>query len=228
MNPTTQTEPNADALPPERLGVFPPYRAGALAGVSGNRIGQWARNELIRPSYYEGRPANLYAFYDVAEAIIVRWLLERGFNFSNIHDAVDRARADHPDWPLVNAPLGVAQHAVEGDPRGVIVLKVDRGVYVETAAGGEQVTLRPELLVEARQVLRQGGWIADQLHLQRLEVDPQKLGGAPSLRGRRWSVERVAQLATDDEGRGILTNDYGLDDRDVDESVRWVEAAAAL
>jgi hypothetical protein len=41
-------------------------------------------------------------------------------------------------------------------------------------------------------------------------------------------VERVAQLAADREGRLILVDEYGLDERDVDESMRWVEAAARL
>jgi hypothetical protein len=47
-------------------------------------------------------------------------------------------------------------------------------------------------------------------------------------------VERVAQIASDrdgkvvPEGEALLIEDYGLDARDVDESLRWVEAAAAL
>lgn len=177
-------------------------------------------------------PANLYSFYDAAEAVVIHWLLDHGFGYERIHDAIDRAREDHPEWPLLKAPLGVARHAVDGDPRGLIVLEVDRGVYVDTSRrdelGGEQIALRPELLEEARVMLRRGGWLADRLHLKRLEVDPSKLGGAPTLRGRRWTVERVAQIAADEEGRSILVEDYGLDPREVDESLRWVEAAAAL
>jgi uncharacterized protein (DUF433 family) len=213
---------------PEFRGVFPPWRAGALAGISGNRIGQWARYGLIRPSHYEGRPRNLYAFNDVAEAIVIRWLLERSFNYEAIHAAVERARDEHPNWPLLEAPLGVAQHAVEGDPRGVIVLRVEKGVFVETSDKPGQMTLKPQLLEEARDMLRRGGWIAAQLQLRRIEVDPQKLGGAPSLRGRRWPIERIAQIASDSEGRSLLVGDYGLDQRDIDESLRWMECASAL
>lgn len=213
---------------PEFLGIFAPWRAGALAGISGNRIGQWARYGLIRPSHYVGRPHNLYAFNDVAEGIVIRWLLERKFSYKAIHAAIEKARVDHPDWPLLEAPLGVAQHAVAGDPRGVIVLQVEKGVYVETAEGGEQMTLKPELLEHARDMLRRGGWIADQLRLKRIEVDPQKLGGVPSLRGRRWPIERIVQIAADSKGRRLLVEDYGLDRRDIDESVRWVDHAAAL
>ena len=114
----------------------------------------------------------------------------------------------------------------------MIVLEVDRGVYADTGSrdelGDEQITLKPELLDGAREMLRRGGWIADQLNLRRIEVDPEKVGGQPTLRGRRWPVERVAQIASDDEGTAILVDEYGLDARDVEESLRWVEAAAAL
>jgi uncharacterized protein (DUF433 family) len=213
---------------PEFRAVFPPWRAGALAGVSGNRIGQWARNDLVRPTYFEGRPRNLYTFNDVAEAIVIRWLLDRSFTYDAIHGAIEKARAEHPDWPLLEAPLGVAQHAVRGDPRGVIVLKVENGVYVSTSVGAEQVTLKPQLLDEARDMLRRGGWIAAQLELKRIEVDPGKLGGAPSLRGRRWPIERIAQIAADDAGRALLVEDYGIDDGEIDESLRWMACASAL
>ena len=217
-----------DTQTPEFLGIFPPYRAGALAGVSGNTIGQWARYGLIRPSYFKGRPRNLYAFYDVAEAIVVHWLRDRGFTYDEIHLAVESARENHPDWPLIKGRLGVAKHAVHGDLRGVIVQEVDRGVYVETGRAGGQITLRPQLLEAARDVLRRGGWIADKFRLKRIEVDPRKLGGAPSVKGHRWPVERVAQIAFDGKGRAILKDDYRLKDRDIAESIRWVEAAASL
>lgn len=196
--------------------------------MSGYRIGQWARYGLIRPTVFKGRPANLYAFYDVAEAIVVHWLLEQNFDHAGIHAAVERAEREYPRWPLINAPLGVAKHATAGDTRGRIALEVERGVFVDTSTGADQVLLRPELLEEARLMLQRGGWLADHLRLGRLEVDPQKLGGAPTLRGRRWPVERVAQLAADEEGQGILLQDYGLDERDIDESLRWVDAASRL
>lgn len=218
--------PREDA--PELRAIFSPFRAGALAGVSGNRIGQWARYGLIQPSYFEGRPANLYAFYDVAEAIVVHWLLKRSFKYREIHLVIDRAREEqHPKWPLQRSNLAVAQTAVED--RGTIAMPGEEESWIDLVGRrGDQTIVRPELLEEARLVLRRGGWLADQLHLSRLEVDPDKLGGAPSLRGRRWPVERVAQIAADEEGRQILVEDYQLDPRDVSESLTWVEAAAAL
>ena len=180
---------------------------------------------MIRPTVYEGRPKNLYAFNDVAEAIVVHWLVDKSFSYDAIHNAIDYARRSHPTWALIRAPVGVAS-AVEGD-RGVIAQRV-AGEYVDIGGSGEQGVLRPEMFERASDMLRAGGWIANELGLSRIEVDPTKLGGAPSLRGHRWPVERVARIAADEPGRSILVTDYGLDDRDVEESLRWTEAAAAL
>lgn len=219
--------PSTIAERPELLGVFSPRRAGQLAGVGGDRIGQWARYGLIRPTIYEGRPANRYAFYDVAEAIVVHWLHEQGFSYDEIHTAISNADGEHRTWPLLEAPLGVARHALEDD-RGVIVLRTPEGHYVEIGRPGDQIVLKPELFHQASDLVRAGGWLAQELGLKRIEVDPQKLGGAPSLRGHRWPVERVARIAADDEGRAMLVEDYELDERDIDESIRWTLAAAAL
>jgi uncharacterized protein (DUF433 family)/DNA-binding transcriptional MerR regulator len=209
------------------LGVFSPRRAGALAGVSGDQIGQWARYGLIRPTLYEGRPANRYAFYDVAEAIVVHWLRERGFSNDEIHSAIQAAGDGARRWPLLEAPLGVAHHTIERD-RGVIAIRTSEGQYVEIGRPGGQFVLAPELFELAGDMLRSGGWLADRLGLSRIEVDPEKLGGAPSLRGHRWPVERVARLAADPRGRAYLLAEYDLDEQDVEESIQWTTAAAAL
>jgi uncharacterized protein (DUF433 family)/DNA-binding transcriptional MerR regulator len=209
------------------LGVFSPRRAGVLAGVSGDQIGQWARYGLIRPTLYRGRPANRYAFYDVAEAIVVHWLRERGFSYDEIHSAIGAASDGNRKWPLLEAPLGVAQHAIEHD-RGVIAIRTSDGQYVEIGRPGGQFVLPPELFEFAGDMLRSGGWLADRLGLTRIEVNPEKLGGAPSVRGHRWPVERVARIAADPPGRAFLLAEYDLDEQDVEESIRWTTAAAAL
>ena len=58
-------------------GHFLAGEAGELAGVSGTTIGQWARWGYIRASQSAGDP-HVYSVEDVAEAAIVRVLLERG------------------------------------------------------------------------------------------------------------------------------------------------------
>ncbi|MDQ3849270.1 MAG: DUF433 domain-containing protein [Actinomycetota bacterium] len=216
-------------MAPEVLGVFSPRRAGALAGVSGDQIGQWERHGLIRATVYAGPPANRYAFLDVAEAIVVHWLREQGFGYDEIHRAIAGASAEHPDWPLVRGRLGVARHSSDAAyDRGVIVQRGGDGSHVEVGRPGGQVVARPELLDFAQDMLRTGGWLAHRLHLDRIEVDPQKLGGAPTLAGTRWPVERVARVAADPDGRAILVTAYSLDERDVEQAVAWTDAAEAL
>ncbi len=218
---------SAIAERPGSLGVFSPRRAGQLAGVGGDRIGQWARHGLIRPTIHAGPPANRYAFNDVAEAIVVHWLHAQGFGYDDIRLAIRKAGESHRSWPLLEAAVGVAHHGLERD-RGVIALRTAEDQYVEIGRPGDQIVLEPELFDQASDVLRQGGWLARELGLTRIEVDPEKLGGAPSVKGHRWPVERVARIAADDDGRALLIEDYDLDERDVDESVRWTLAAVTL
>jgi len=202
-----------------------------LAGVTGHRIGQWARYGLITPTGFKGSPANLYTFFDVAEAIAVRWLLEKGFDYGELHRAIDYARRSHPNWPLQRSRIGVAQHAVQGDPRGTIALEEcdpSGTSWVDTLARGSQQILEPKLLERTTDMLRRGGWLAEQHSLKHIAVDPELMGGIPTIRGRRWSVGRVAQLAADPEGRRVLIEDYHFESEAVDDALRWSAEAQKL
>ena len=84
-------------------GHFLAGEAGELAGVSGTTIGQWARWGYIRASQSAGDP-HVYSVEDIAEAAIVRVLLERGVRHADIRKAVRRL-ARYGDWPLSEAPL---------------------------------------------------------------------------------------------------------------------------
>ncbi len=77
--------------------------AGALAGVSGTTIGQWARRGYIRSSMSDHDP-RVYSFEDVAEAAIVAELLARGTSHAAVHSAIERLR-DYGRWPLSEARL---------------------------------------------------------------------------------------------------------------------------
>lgn len=210
------------------LGVYSPAMAGALAGVSGNSIGQWARHKLIQPSVYKGRPANLYSYYDVAEAVVVRSIVNVGVSHRAIRKALDGVREEYPAWPLLRAPLGVGRLSV--DDRARMVRRVDAGAFMDAVdtSRPEQVIIKPVLLDEARDMLAHGGWVAAQRNLKRIEVQPLKLGGAPSLVGRRWTVEHVARLAWDEPGRDVLVATYGLSEDEIDESINWMEGAREL
>lgn len=83
---------------------------GELVGVSGTTIGQWARRGYIRSSQREAEP-RVYAVEDVAEAAVVRALLERGVRRPAVRAAVARLRAGAAGraWPLVDARLGTVR-----------------------------------------------------------------------------------------------------------------------
>lgn len=68
-------------MPPR--GDYLAHEVGQLAGVSGHTVGQWARNGYIRPSQSVG-PPHVYSFQDVAEAILVHELLDRGVPYEDI------------------------------------------------------------------------------------------------------------------------------------------------
>src|SRR3954447_19122030 len=105
----------------ERATVEPPGRylaaeAGRLAGVDGDRIGQWARWGHIRASVSDGDP-HVYSFADVADALAVRILLDAGVTLPTIRRAVDALGGEHP--------LASGVHIVDG------VLAVERAGGLE-------------------------------------------------------------------------------------------------
>src|SRR3954447_16663664 len=85
------------------------HDAGRLAGVPGDRIGQWARWGHIRASVSAAEP-HVYAFGDVAEALAVHVLLDAGVALPVVRRAVERLGG-----------LTVGVHVVDGR------LAVERG-----------------------------------------------------------------------------------------------------
>jgi DNA-binding transcriptional MerR regulator len=114
-----------------------------LTGVSGTTVGQWARRGLIASSVEAGDP-RVYAVEDVAEAAVVRALLDAGARHGDIHRAI--AALPGP-WPLSRAALAVR-------PDGRIALRdEDGGVSLLTARGWQRVVTSQELH-EVRLALR--------------------------------------------------------------------------
>jgi DNA-binding transcriptional MerR regulator len=121
---------------------------GELVGVSGTTIGQWARRGYIRSSQREAEP-RVYAVEDVAEAAVVRALVDRGVRRAQIRQAVARLRrgGDREPWPLVRARLGT----VGGGARARLLLHVDGGWHELGPRGWQRVvTLAPVDEVPAR------------------------------------------------------------------------------
>src|SRR3954465_8518400 len=81
------------------------HAAGLLAGVPGDRIGQWARWGHIRATISAGDP-HVYAFEDVADALAVHILLDAGIPLPPIRRAVDARGGEHP--------LSHGLHVVDG------------------------------------------------------------------------------------------------------------------
>jgi hypothetical protein len=112
-------------------GHFLAAEAGELAGVSGTTIGQWARRGLIRSSVSDEEP-RAYSVEDVAEASMVRALLERGVRHADVHRLIARL-APYGRWPLSQAALATT---VDGSP--LVVLREDEGDWVLTARGWQR------------------------------------------------------------------------------------------
>lgn len=181
------------------------HEAGRLAGVPGDRIGQWARWGHLQASVSAAEP-HVYAFDDVAEAIAVHELLDLGFALPAIRRAVE-ALGGARGWPLARSGL----HVVHGR------LAVERGgLLVDLLGGAEQEVLPFDGRLDPVAVLRGGGWPARALGLTGVEVDPGRLGGRPTLRGRRIAVQDAVTLG--DPGAHGLTAEL------VEEAARWLAA----
>jgi len=138
------------ARKPRPHGHFLAGEAGELAGVSGSTIGQWARWGYIRASQDAGDP-HVYSVEDVAEAAIVRALLERGVRHAEVRRAIERLKTGYGQWPLSEAPLATT---TEGRPR--IVLRENGDAYALSARGW-QLMAAPPGLEDVRLRLRRAG-----------------------------------------------------------------------
>jgi DNA-binding transcriptional MerR regulator len=118
-------------------GHFLAGEAGELAGVSGNTIGQWARWGYIRPSQSDGDP-HVYSVEDVAEAAVVRALLERGVRHLHVRRAIAYL-GDYGDWPLSEAPLATTR-----DGR-LVLLRENSEIYALSPRGWQLMAAPPDL-----------------------------------------------------------------------------------
>jgi uncharacterized protein (DUF433 family)/DNA-binding transcriptional MerR regulator len=213
-------------MPPR--GRYLAWEAGQLAGVSGLTIGQWARRGYIRSSVGRERP-RVYSFQDIAEAMVVHELLDRGVTHRDIKQAILALGDRYGDWPLTDAQLAT----IPAKSRAKLIAHEAEGDYDIGGLGWQQV-IKPENLEKIRSQLRRGGWAVRALpDLEHIEVDPDRLSGKPTIRGRRIAAEDVAEIAAGRGGAEILCEDYGLDKAEVADARRWwrevrrLEAVAA-
>jgi uncharacterized protein (DUF433 family) len=199
-------------MPPR--GRYYANEVGRLAGVSGDRIGQWARRGYIRSSQ-SSRAPRVYSFQDVAEAMVVHELVDNDVPLRAIKKAIVLLRDVYGDWPLTAANLSVGVGRMYAEGMG--------GLWDVGGRGWHQV-LEVDNLRRIAEDLHRGGWAVRQVpDLRYIEVDPERLSGRPAIRGRRIAAEDVAQLA-EDGGEAVLREDYGLAPAEINDARRWWRA----
>jgi DNA-binding transcriptional MerR regulator len=136
----TPRSPSGAAQPHGRLLAG---EAGALAGVSGTTIGQWARWGLIRSSQSEGEP-RVYSVEDVVEAAIVAQLVERGVTHADVHAAIARL-GGYGAWPLSEAQLATT---IEGGRPRIALREEDE--WLVLGPRGWQASAEPRRALDGR------------------------------------------------------------------------------
>ncbi len=158
---------------------------GRLAGVDGDRIGQWARWGHIRASVSTGEP-HVYSFADAADALAVHVLLDAGLTLKTIRRAVVALGGEHP--------LATGLHVVDGrlaveSGYGLKDVFTEQRVLPLNQVGGseeERVTNHGRL--DAEGMLRAGGWPSLMTGV-RVDVDPERAAGHPCRAGTRTPVK---------------------------------------
>ncbi|MDP9403463.1 MAG: DUF433 domain-containing protein [Actinomycetota bacterium] len=219
-------------MPP--LGYYLAREVGRLAGVSGDRIGQWARRGYIRSSQSSGRP-RVYSYQDVAEAMVVHELVLHKVRLSDIKAAISFVRESFGSgWPLSQAvatrslsvPSGEGQWTEMAGTEG-LQRRPPRGKRPRLVAGDTEMGTMAGVLegVDLHRIvsdLSRGGWAVRELpELEHIEVDPERLSGRPVVRGSRVSAEFAGQLAATTDGRALLRDEYELTDDEIEDARRW-------
>ena len=177
---------------------------------------------LHRSSQSEGRP-RVYSFQDVAEAMLVHELLERGVTYEEIRATIRnlRSRYGH-DWPLTHADLATTSGRVVAEAEQTVAYDIGR-------RGWQQLHVDEADLKRIVGLLQRGGWAARKLpQLRHIEVNPNRLSGRPVISGKRVPVEVVAELAEGPEGREALREGYDVTQEEIDDARAWWTAAQAF
>lgn len=206
-------------MPPR--GHYLANEVGLLAGVSGERIGQWARRKYIRASQSMANP-HVYSYQDVAEAMLVHELLDLGADLRSIKRTIGRLRErEGLDWPL-------QRHRVNLDAYyGSVIERGDdgQGYDIGGKRSPEQVVLDDRNLTKIANELERGGWATRIVpDLQYIEVNPDRLGGRPVIRGRRIAADEVARIAGMPDGIEVLRKDYEISAPEARDAARWWDA----
>jgi uncharacterized protein (DUF433 family) len=158
----------------------------------------------------------VYSFQDVAEALLVHELRQNDISYDEIKEAIRWLRERYGDWPLQRAKLATMP--------GRVVARDGEQVYDIGRLGWQQMEVA-EKLREVAGLLERGGWAARDIpSLRHIEVNPDRLSGRPTIRGRRLRAEKVARLAQSPGGRKALKSDYELSEAEIADARRWWKA----
>ncbi|HXD56119.1 MAG TPA: MerR family transcriptional regulator [Solirubrobacteraceae bacterium] len=207
-------------MPPR--GRYLAAEVGRLAGVSGAKIGQWARQGYIKSSQGTGRP-RVYSYQDVAEAMVVHQLLDSGVSYKRIRLTLDELRKDSVlgDWPLSQVDFAT----VGSGDRPEVVVQRDGGHFDLTGRPWNGMIDAGDLRRIAAD-LNRGGWAAREMpDLKYIEVHPDLLSGRPVVRGHRIAARSAAELAETERGLAVLRDEYELDDAEIHDAQRWWRVA---
>lgn len=206
-------------------GHYLAHEVGFLAGISGPLVGQWAKNGYIRSSQGTDLP-RVYSFQDVAEAMLVHELTDDEVSYEEIRETITGLRERFgEDWPLTSAKDKLGTYSVggkKGKPKKRRVAYEDEeGVYDLGRKKWQQMDARD--LGRISGLLRRGGWAARKLkNLKHIEVDPDRLSGTPTIKGRRVAAKGVAELADSGSvGVQVLREEYDLDKDQIRDAQKW-------
>lgn len=213
---------SVESIAPQR-GSYYADDVGRLAGVSGDRIGQWARWGYLRSSRSSDTP-RIYSFQDVGEAMAVHELLELGIDQAVIRKTVQALREMHGDWPLQSSALYLPVSEAKRHRQ----LGYEKDGAVVDAVGGtaHQQILGVGKLKRLALQLNRGGWATRDLPgLRSIIVDPDLMSGRPAIRGRRIAVADVVSIASEPAGHKMLMSDYDLTAKQIDDALAWWTAS---
>lgn len=98
---------------------------------------------------------------------------------------------------------------------------------LDLARAPSQQVLEPSNLRRIAGDLARGGWaVRDVPDLKLIEINPDIIGGRPTIRGRRIPAEMVAELAATVAGLEVLAEEYDMGPAEIRDAKRWWAAAS--
>jgi uncharacterized protein (DUF433 family) len=132
---------------------------------------------------------------------------------------ITKLRKKWGHWPLTNAPL-------EHD--GAFLVIREDGEYFAVERPEQRVIEKTLDLSVLQAALNHGGWVSLDEQRPEIEVNPARLGGQPTVRGRRLPTDLIAQISKARDGRRMLREDYELSEAQISAAVQYEQAVEAL